>query len=509
MTDSWLQQADEVTLFHVFEELTQERVLSPLNPSTSGDLGPTENSDGLRRSERVRRPTWKVIEAQPEPIPVCLEFPEPQAPRPTPRVQLLVRPIYSQPRDSFGLSRSYKGVPSSIPDDPAALSYVPGYSHPKLRKETRTIKEIVFPYPNLSSFLFDYHFWTSSPRKSRNDRDTLQVLITHPDFKTDEVTGVDLRQIEEELRGRSSRNGWEQEQGWRKSEIYIGIPTGNKQTAAVRRENAAHQARLQNAPRPPPSTKAHLDGFPVLIGNFHHHSICEVIRETFSQDPAARTFHYHPYTKTYQPPSNPTPAMERVYDELYTSDTWIREDAKVQTIKLDQSIPERDLPRAIAAMMVWSDATVLNPFGQNKAWPVYVFFGNQPKRERSAPTAGGGRHLAYLPDVSIFVLTTESLSLTSFQLPDHIQDKIKTAIGKAASRAHLTHCRREIFQAAWLILIQDPEFLEAYVNGIVIECIDGIKRRLFPRFFVYSADYPEKYIMPFPAPSLDLHIVGL
>jgi hypothetical protein len=87
---------------------------------------------------------------------------------------------------------------------------------------------------------------------------------------------------------------------------------------------------------------------------------------------------------------------------MYTSDTWIREDAKIQTIKLDHSVPasERDLPRAIAAMMVWSDGTILNPFGQNKAWPVYIFFGNQPKRERSAPTAGGGRHLAYLPDVS-------------------------------------------------------------------------------------------------------------
>jgi len=83
--------------------------------------------------------------------------------------------------------------------------------------------------------------------------------------------------------------------------------------------------------------------------------------------------------------------------------------------------------------------------------------------------------------------------LTPFQLPDHIKDKIQKALGKVASKAHLTHCRREIFQAAWLILIQDPEFLDAYVNGIVVECIDGIKRRLFPRFFVYSADYPEKY----------------
>jgi len=365
----------------------------------SGGLESTDNPGGLRHSERVRRPTWKVIQAQPEAVPVHVDFPEPPVLRPTPRVRLLVRPTYSENRDAFGLSRSYKGVPSSIPDNPGASSYIPGYSHPIPHKEPRTIEEIVSPYPNLSSFLLDHHFWTAGPSKSRNDRDALQAVVTRSDFNPDDIKDTKFRQIEEELRGRSSRGNWEQERGWRTSKIYIGIPAGKKQTAAVRREKAAHQARVQNAPHPPLSATADLDGFPILIGNFHHRSICEVIRETFSQDPAARSFHYHPYEKTYRSPANPTATTEHVYDELYTSDTWIHEDAKVQTIKLDPSAPERDLPRAIAAIMLWSDETVLNPFGQNKAWPVYIFFGNQPKRERSAPTAGGGRHLAYLPDV--------------------------------------------------------------------------------------------------------------
>jgi hypothetical protein len=83
-------------------------------------------------------------------------------------------------------------------------------------------------------------------------------------------------------------------------------------------------------------------------------------------------------------------------------------------------------------------------------------------------------------------------------LPDKIRDKINAALGKAASRAHITHFQREIFQAAWLILIQDPEFLDAYLNGIIVDCIDGIKHRLFPRFFVYSADYPEKSVISSP-----------
>jgi len=45
--------------------------------------------------------------------------------------------------------------------------------------------------------------------------------------------------------------------------------------------------------------------------------------------------------------------------------------------------------------------------------------------------------------------------------------------------------------------ILDAEFIHAYTYGIVIECIDGIERRIYPRFFTYSADYPEKYVTVF------------
>ena len=37
------------------------------------------------------------------------------------------------------------------------------------------------------------------------------------------------------------------------------------------------------------------------------------------------------------------------------------------------------------------------------------------------------------------------------------------------------------------------EFEEVYKNGIIIRFPDGVLRRVFPRFFCYSADYPEKY----------------
>jgi hypothetical protein len=43
----------------------------------------------------------------------------------------------------------------------------------------------------------------------------------------------------------------------------------------------------------------------------------------------------------------------------------------------------------------------------------------------------------------------------------------------------------------------DDQFIEAYQHGIVIHCVDGVWRRVYPRIFTYSADYPEKYTLPF------------
>ena len=57
----------------------------------------------------------------------------------------------------------------------------------------------------------------------------------------------------------------------------------------------------------------------------------------------------------------------------------------------------------------------------------------------------------------------------------------------------LTHCKRELFHAVWKKIL-DEEFIEAYRNGIVIKCHDGVLRRVYPQIFTYSADYPEKYV---------------
>jgi hypothetical protein len=72
-----------------------------------------------------------------------------------------------------------------------------------------------------------------------------------------------------------------------------------------------------------------------------------------------------------------------------------------------------------------------------------------------------------------------------------IQDYYCQVFGKAATSETLTYCRQELMQVIWLLLMDD-EFMYAYEFSVVIECLDGVRRRVFLHFFTYSADYPEK-----------------
>lgn len=73
-----------------------------------------------------------------------------------------------------------------------------------------------------------------------------------------------------------------------------------------------------------------------------------------------------------------------------------------------------------------------------------------------------------------------------------VQDHIEKALGgRPISDQLAAHIKREIFHAALRVLLDD-DFVEAYRSGMVIMCSDGVERRLYPRIFTYSADYPEK-----------------
>ncbi|TFY60206.1 hypothetical protein EVG20_g7504 [Dentipellis fragilis] len=92
--------------------------------------------------------------------------------------------------------------------------------------------------------------------------------------------------------------------------------------------------------------------------------------------------------------------------------------------------------------MLWSDSTHLASFGNAALWPIYMFFGNLSKYTRGKPTLFSAHHLAYIPKLS-----------------DAFQDFYRRTFKKVATAAVLTHCKRELMQAIWLLLL-DPEFME-------------------------------------------------
>lgn len=235
------------------------------------------------------------------------------------------------------------------------------------------------------------------------------------------------------------------------------------------------------------------------VDGFIHRSVTSIIKHVFTSASAqsAGPFHYVPYREYWNPTGKPEEPEQRIYGELYTSEAWNEAHEDIQKQKLPDGHGE-GLERVVAALMFWSDATHLATFGQAKLWPIYELFGNQSKYIRCRPTARSSHHLAYLPSVSTLYTISNQIrdADDSFQLPDHIQDHIKkhSGWGKAGRKQVLTYCRRELLHEAWVVLLSDPEFLEAYEHGIVIKCADGVTRLVFPRIFTYSADYPEKSV---------------
>ena len=56
------------------------------------------------------------------------------------------------------------------------------------------------------------------------------------------------------------------------------------------------------------------------------------------------------------------------------------------------------------------------------------------------------------------------------------------------------HLKCKFVHAIWELLLDD-ELMEAYEHGIVVKYADGIFHWLYPQFFIYGADYPEKCIL--------------
>ncbi|KAE9385442.1 hypothetical protein BT96DRAFT_960747 [Gymnopus androsaceus JB14] len=224
-----------------------------------------------------------------------------------------------------------------------------------------------------------------------------------------------------------------------------------------------------------PSSRKNAPPGTFTVPGLLHCDLLSIIIEAFAH-PLASKYHLSPFRLFHQLPG--ADKEHRVYGEVYTSEAFIQEHDKVQRTALSSEDKECKLECVVAALMFWSDSTHLAQFGNAKLWPIYMMMGNLSKYIWSQPNSQACHHIAYIPS-----------------LPNNFQDWAKTFCEKWSTKSQktdiITHCRRELMHAVWKLLLTD-KFIHAYKYGIVIMCADGIERRVFPRFFTYSADYPEK-----------------
>ena len=71
-----------------------------------------------------------------------------------------------------------------------------------------------------------------------------------------------------------------------------------------------------------------------------------------------------------------------------------------------QRYPGDDLERAVAAMILSSDALAPTNFGTAKFWPLYMFLGNMSIAEHTGRNSNGIFHIAHIPQVRVSFAST-------------------------------------------------------------------------------------------------------
>ena len=388
---------------------------------------------------------------------------------------------YQTSPNSYGVYRSYpSGCPSYTPDELYTLDSVSdsttfAMSLGEESADTRPWwspfgsslqslhKDYFTPFLNASVFRLMHWFYNGSNTKSLTDLDQLvQTVICADDFKKEDF--ADFRASREAERldkidGPNSR--FSAEDGWIETSVKISLPA----------KGVSHASEV-DAPQ-------------FELPGLFHRRLLQVIKASL-QETAAKQFHLFPFHEFWQPSPHAIP--QRIYSELYSADAFLQEQERINAQPRE---PGCTLENVVVGIMLWSDSTHLTSFGNASLWPIYLHIGNLSKYTRSKPTSFAAHHLAYIPKVRHWYLSLSPNLNPSNKLADTLQDFYRKSFGVAPAAEILTHCKRELMQAIWLILL-DEEFMHAYVHGLVVECVDEVFRRFFPRFFTYSADYPEK-----------------
>nr|GAT56679.1 predicted protein [Mycena chlorophos] len=428
-------------------------------------------SDGRPQRQNRRRPKHYEDNLPEPPPPAPVPLPPNPIPDPAPRPRLWVK---TKP-NGFGVYKVYLRQPTHDPDrllTLADLCQSPEFVETAPKPDERPW---FHPLKNASqALLMNWHYLESSKDSIAGSNRLIQTLFTGPE-KVDpaEIEGFSIE------RGNTTLDKWADTMpgkslSWKTASVTLKVPS-----TTVR-------------PNKPP--------LEFTVDNIHYRPSMDIIRDAFTSH-FFRKLHTTPFSLRWDPKHNAArtyPAVDdpvemdeyglpplpnghqELFGEMYSARRTFREYSK---------LPASEEEPVIVSLMPWSDATHLANFGTASLWPRYLFLGNQSKYQRAKPSEAAIFHQAYFPSI-----------------PDRIKEVYKEYYGHNLPDNVMTFIKRELYQAVLELLI-DPEFVDAWAHGAVVECEDHVRRRLFPRIPTHGLDYPEKvmaamikYLASYPCP---------
>ncbi|KAJ1309332.1 hypothetical protein OPQ81_004993 [Rhizoctonia solani] len=213
----------------------------------------------------------------------------PDLPSPPPAPAAATRKTFCTQNDTFGRYRVYSGQPTTIPDVEAPMSVIlPKHPSDCTALLVRSVKEIIYPCPNISTFYVQAHHWLRGNTKSLNDRERLcDEVLARPDFNPRDVVGYSFKTLDKQLcESAKTRNTFcPPSEGWSSVSLSLEIPP-IRQTAAMLKR------------RTTPLPKQYL-----AVPGLRSRKLTDIVYQAFSKN-NPKTFHYKPYTEYYEPPGD-------------------------------------------------------------------------------------------------------------------------------------------------------------------------------------------------------------
>jgi hypothetical protein len=300
---------------------------------------------------------------------------EAEAPGPIRRVLLIVRDRLVTTANSFGIWQDYPCRPTIDPDGSLSLEELTN-SHrvasnlSELMPEDPPGSERPFYWPCTNATIWRVMAWLNNGKTAKSEAEAtafVETVIHASDFNKDELIGFNAHRENQRLDKALSKAALKSQ--FSESSVDILVPSGD------------------------PKVPAKTFSVPGLL----HRKLTSVIVDAFN-DPLSHLLHFSPFKLFCHNPL--TEKQERIFGELYTSDSFLAEHEEVHR---HGKLPPDDLScqreKVVAALMISSDATHLTDFGNAKAWPFYLMLGNLSKYFRSLPNSGAMHHLAYIPSV--------------------------------------------------------------------------------------------------------------